>query len=89
MIKPPEFIAAVALMDQHFPGWRERVNPDILDLGSLDLCVIGQLFQPYSTGTWTFTMERIFKLDYAHPSRYCFSGTRYLPLWKAELQQES
>lgn len=43
------FARAVALMDQHYPLWEERVDPDALDLTDLCFCVVGQAAP---AGTW-------------------------------------
>jgi hypothetical protein len=34
----------VALLDEKWPGWHERINLDTLDIGSSCDCVIGQLY---------------------------------------------
>jgi len=38
------------LLDARVPGWRERVNPDTLDLAQDCNCVIGQTFGDYDDG---------------------------------------
>lgn len=35
-----------ALLDEHIPGWRECLNPGMLDMGSPNFCVLGQLYGP-------------------------------------------
>ena len=33
----------ISWLDSNFPGWRERINLETLDMGSFDYCVVGQL----------------------------------------------
>lgn len=38
----PSISAGLAFMDQQYPGWRSRVNPDTLDIGDACNCVLAQ-----------------------------------------------
>lgn len=41
----------VALLDAKGPpGWRDRIDLDTLDIGSLTLCVLGQVYGHYYKG---------------------------------------
>ncbi len=39
-----------ALLDEHLPGWHERIDLDTLDISSCDKCMLGQLFGRYGIG---------------------------------------
>ena len=39
-----------AILDDHDPGWSERVDPSSLALGDGAACVLGQLWGEYRTG---------------------------------------
>lgn len=42
---------AVELLDEYGPpGWREKVDVEILDMDDERRCVLGQLYDDYSTG---------------------------------------
>lgn len=38
------------LLDSHIPGWRNKINLDILDIGSCFNCIVGQIFGGYCEG---------------------------------------
>lgn len=38
------------LLDRVRPGWRDEIDLDTLDIGSLDCCVMGQLYGSYTRG---------------------------------------
>lgn len=48
---PKNVQRGVALLDARLPGWRERVDPRTLDLGSECDCVVGQVLGGYTEGT--------------------------------------
>lgn len=37
-----EIARGVAVLDEHVPDWRDRVNVDVLDIGHATQCVVGQ-----------------------------------------------
>ena len=39
-----------ALLDQHMPGWENKVNLNILDIGLMDDCILGQCYGRYWDG---------------------------------------
>lgn len=47
---PDEIKAGMDLLDEEFPGWREIINPEQLDMGDCHQCILGQLFGEYFTG---------------------------------------
>lgn len=47
--------AAALFLDEHGPeGWRERVNLDTLNMGSLSNCILGQLYRDYPGDAWAY-----------------------------------
>lgn len=48
-----------ALLDEKVPGWRERVNPDTLDMSSDRNCVLGQLYDWYALGLQTLGVTTV------------------------------
>jgi hypothetical protein len=51
----PDTIAArvqrgAMLLDNKYPGWAARVNPEMLRMSDCGQCVLGQLFGHYHTG---------------------------------------
>jgi hypothetical protein len=44
------FRAAVRRLNHVVPRWRERVDPDRLDMMCADRCVLGQVFGDYGVG---------------------------------------
>lgn len=45
-----EIRRGATLLDEKRPGWREKVDPDVLDLDSGGLCVLGQAYGQYDIG---------------------------------------
>jgi len=39
-----------ALLDQHYPGWAEKINQKTLDMISSCRCILGQLYGDFWTG---------------------------------------
>lgn len=46
-----------ALLDERVPGWREKVNPQLLDLTHWTYCVLGQIFGSYDMGAVALEIE--------------------------------
>lgn len=42
--------AGAEFLDEAVPGWELKINLEKLDLGSCDVCMIGQLFQDFGAG---------------------------------------
>lgn len=38
-----------AFLDEHYPGWRQRINLETLDMRFWDYCVLGQAISPDRT----------------------------------------
>lgn len=47
---PANVKRGVELLDARLPGWRERVNPDTLDLANGCRCIVGQVLGDYDEG---------------------------------------
>ncbi len=43
-------LRGVALLDEKVPDWRERIEPEGLDMGRCGRCILGQLFGFYDIG---------------------------------------
>lgn len=62
----PEVERGIALLDERVPGWRDRINLDDLDMGSITKCVLGQLFGQYVDGLNELFGDRYTFFDGAH-----------------------
>lgn len=50
--RPYDAVArGVALLDEKVPDWRERINPEVLEMRHCFDCVIGQLFGDFDEVT--------------------------------------
>lgn len=54
----------VAFLDEHDPGWRERIDADNLNIWSNTQCVLGQLYGSYSTNPFGLCGERAWRLGF-------------------------
>lgn len=77
------------LLDANRPGWRERISCNLLDLGNLDYCVLGQEFGSFYEGKY-FLEERVEDFE---PCNYGFDVAidvmdyeELTELWCKELQ---
>lgn len=48
----------IALLDDRMPGWRQRIDLDLLDMSSCDFCILGQLFGDYDDGFVALGLDR-------------------------------
>jgi hypothetical protein len=55
---PEEIKRGMELLDIEAPGWREKIDPALLDLGNCERCILGQIFERYTLG--------IFALELVH-----------------------
>lgn len=44
--------AGVALLDEKFPSWENRVNLEEFSMNSFHSCILGQLYSGYYNGTY-------------------------------------
>jgi hypothetical protein len=42
-------------LDENHPGWASRIDVSVLDIGSCDSCVLGQLFEGYEAAPYAST----------------------------------
>jgi hypothetical protein len=58
-----------AFLDDHAPGWRNRVDPDTLDIASCRRCLLGQLYGLFVDGflALDLTRDATFRLGFDTP----------------------
>jgi hypothetical protein len=50
--------AGAAFLDEHDPGWQERIDLDTLYIGSCERCILGQLHEDYAFGaSWVYRTD--------------------------------
>jgi hypothetical protein len=74
---------AVALLDDAVPGWRARVDAEVLDVVSPYACVLGQVFGRYVDGE---TFLREFDPARYRAARHAFSGFTPTTYWVDALE---
>lgn len=57
--------AGGAVLDQHHPGWRTKIDTDRLDIGSGMDCVLGQLYSHLDMGFYTQGVVTLYRVT--HP----------------------
>jgi hypothetical protein len=75
-----------ALLDRHYAGWEDRIDPDRLDLGSSSDCVLGQLYGHYGGGLVKVfgNMERVgVKVEHGFTLGAAPASGHYVPLTAA------
>lgn len=65
--------AGIKLLDSKKPGWRSKIVMDELDLGSCDVCVLGQVFGSYDSGKYTLGLDSYDTKDYGFNTDYSMS----------------
>lgn len=70
--------AGMEWLDEHFPGWRGRVNAEVLRQGSADRCVLAQAAV---VEYWAATEALGLKWDGDETLRLGFRVSALLPLW--------
>ena len=40
----------IKFLDEKVPNWRRAITPDELDLGSCELCILGQIYGDFDNG---------------------------------------
>jgi hypothetical protein len=84
--------AGAALLDREEPGWEQRINLETLNLEESCCCVLGQLFQGYSTGVARLDLDLeaefslgFYRFDPASDREYSWDSlTR---AWKALIRE--
>lgn len=64
--------AGIKLLDSKKPGWRSKVEADDLNLGSCDVCVLGQVFGSYDLGLSDLGLDTFDAKDYGFNTSYDF-----------------
>lgn len=79
---------AVYLLDRHRPGWHNEINLALLDMQSMDRCILGQLYGDYATGINRLGLSDGYGLGSGFEYGFCkyfeddtFTG----PLWADEI----
>ncbi|WAB09325.1 hypothetical protein SEA_STELLA_85 [Streptomyces phage Stella] len=65
--------AGIKLLDSKKPGWRSKIVMDELDLGSCDVCVLGQVFGSYDSGKYALDLDTYEAKDYGFNTDYSMS----------------
>lgn len=68
-------------------NWRDKVKLDSLDLGSCDVCVLGQLFGSYSDGQYELDLDTYDSKSYGFNTDYSFA--ELTQAWKDALGKNS
>lgn len=64
--------AGIKLLDEREPGWRSKVEADDLNLGSCDVCVLGQVFGSYDLGLSDLGIDTVDAKAYGFNTSYDF-----------------
>lgn len=59
----------VALLDERYPGWEEKINLHTLEIMSCHECICGQLYGSFPAGAW--------KLGFGYHDAYMYGFYRY------------
>lgn len=78
-----KFLDAQAAKGKVSADWRESISMDNLDLGSCEVCVLGQLFGSYSDGQYTLDIDSIDSKAYGFNTDYDFK--QLTAAWKDAL----
>lgn len=93
---------AAAFLDEHIPGWHERITKP-LDMGSVHDCVLGQVFaqQPgkrrlfgllppkFEYPSPGYSRGVVFLMDRGFSRPFVFSSEKAVPYWGAEITRRS
>jgi hypothetical protein len=64
--------AGIKLLDSKKPGWRSKIEADDLNLGSCDVCVLGQVFGSYDSGLADLGLDTYDAKSYGFNTSYDF-----------------
>lgn len=56
-------------LDQHVPGWRDKINIDDLNIRSGCYCILGQIYGDYEEGAKILNMPVVDKYHPPSPSK--------------------
>lgn len=57
--------AGMRFLDARDPGWLDKVDANTLDVGSCDLCVLGQIYGHYNLGLYELKVRSEVTLGFA------------------------
>jgi hypothetical protein len=60
----------VQLLDKHRPGWETKIDLYILNLGTPDRCILGQLYGRFTEGLQAFK-DAGDPIDFMEPYGFC------------------
>ncbi len=66
-------------LDRLKPGWASRINTERLDMGSVQQCILGQLYGTFGQGTVKVSVDRA----YTRPFLYDAAAK----WWKREIRK--
>lgn len=49
----------VAFLDTEYPGWREKIDVDLLDIQLGNCCALGQLYGSYRAGEYKLRLNEV------------------------------
>lgn len=80
----------MALLDVEYPGWREMIDLDKLNMGSTRNCTLGQLYGDFDDGLHALYLSRGTVFGFDAPS--CWDMVMYTygeltATWKAALSE--
>lgn len=85
----PTIAAGVTWLDEHYPGWRQAVRVEALDMRHAACCVLGQLEGDYwrAKGAHRLTDEQAVALGFAAPVGDVPAWDAIQDAWEAELRE--
>jgi hypothetical protein len=78
--------AGIKLLDSKKPGWRSKIEADDLNLGSCDVCVLGQVFGSYDSGLADLGLDTYDAKSYGFNTSYDFQ--ELTDAWKDALVEK-
>lgn len=89
-----EIRRGATLLDEKWPGWREGVDVNTLNMWSMDLCVLAQLFGDWTEGIhalgikWDIPKQIEYGFDLREGPGYSDRCRTLTAEWKAYLRGE-
>lgn len=79
--------AGVAWLDQHHPGWADRIDVDVLDLGDCYSCVLGQVLGDFWTASITYDQAAVMGFEVTSVPDYSREQAALERLWRDVIEQ--
>lgn len=84
--------AGMQVLDAKVPGWECKIDPDVLELNSCQLCVLGQVYGDYLDGKRQLGIEDGtpygFSLNSSKTNEYRFLTRAWLRLLRTRVQSK-